>query len=115
MFPYKTNAFYAGYSTRKPLRIRTFVSLVLIALLLALFSHTSVKADSKYFKNNYFDCFNIQSSVSSNLKYVAQTEGEVVTALKELNQTELRAVTKEMDVYLRRATQFATIYNAFCK
>jgi hypothetical protein len=43
MFPYKSNAFHAGYSTRKPIKLSKLIPLIAIAVLLGLFVYSEAK------------------------------------------------------------------------
>jgi hypothetical protein len=54
MFPYKSNAFHAGYSTRKPIKLRWPLLLIAIALFLGMFAFNEARAlKSEYVTDDF--------------------------------------------------------------
>ena len=107
MFPHKTNAIHAGYSTKKPFRIKTFVFLASITLLLGVFAFTEARADSDAEYCGYIE--RQLELVISNLKLIDGAYAEE-TKFENLKQwDEIRALKT------KKAAEWATVYNAMCK
>jgi len=107
VFLHKTNAIHAGYSTKKPFRIKTFVFLTLIALFLGVFAFIQARAESLLiydFDKTPNACDNIRYAVAENLFIAVSQMGSSTERSQDL-----------MFNYTANAGHPATVYNTFCK